>query len=90
MGSRQIQLPKKGRVVFKTRWACPSASLPRSGYVCGSGQLGFLLGAHSPPPPLRPPAAEPVLKDILRTGSFLGAFIRDFSWLSSPIEKWGL
>lgn len=82
--NEQMQLPEKGRVRFQAGWACPAAPLPHSGPVCGSGTIRILAGRPLPPPP------SLGLKDLLRTGSFLGAFVRDFSWLSSPIEKLGL
>lgn len=63
--------------------SAPWLPSPTWGLCVALGQLGFLLRHMAP-------ASKPVLKDLLRTGSFLGAFIRDFSWLSSPIEKWEL
>lgn len=76
--------PRKGESGSKQGGPAPQLPLPHSGPVCGSGTIRILAGRPLPPPP------SLGLKDLLRTGSFLGAFVRDFSWLSSPIEKWGL
>ena len=76
--NNKTQLPKKRKAVVKTRGGPAPQLLSPAPRVCvWLGTIRVLAGHPQPP----------VLKDLLRTGSFLGTFIRDFSWLSSPIEN---